>query len=100
MSKIKTPRKGAELKRGDTVKSKTVISEIEKSMPVKLRSCRYCRGEPELTVREDVNYKGDKGYIAKVRCKSCGISVEAFAEDKRTASVMVRSYYQRGIFDA
>ena len=82
------------------MKSKTVISEIEKSLPVKLRPCRYCRGEPELTVREDVNYKGDKGFIAKVKCKSCGISVEAFAEDKRTASVMVRSYYQRGIFDA
>ena len=82
------------------MKSKAVIGEIEKTLPEKLRPCRYCRGEPELTVREDVNYKGDKGYIAKVRCKSCGISVEAFAEDKRTASVMVRSYYQRGIFDA
>lgn len=88
------------MKRGDTVKSKAVISEIEKSLPVKLRPCRYCRGEPELTVREDVNYKGDKGFIAKVKCKSCGISVETFAADKHTASVMVRSYYQRGVFDA
>ena len=82
------------------MKSKAVIGEIEKTLPEKLRPCRYCRGEPELTVREDVNYKGDKGFIAKVRCTGCGISVEAFAEDKRTASVMVRSYYQRGIFDA
>ena len=40
------------------MKSKAVISEIEKSLPVKLRPCRYCRGEPELTVREDVNYRG------------------------------------------
>lgn len=82
------------------MKSKAVISEIEKSLPVKLRPCRYCRGEPELTVREDVNYKGDSGYIAKVKCKSCGISVEAFAADKHSASVMARSYYQKGVFDA
>ena len=82
------------------MKSKAVIGEIEKSLPVKLRPCRYCRGEPELTVREDVNYRGDRGYIAKVKCKSCGISVETFSVDRHTASVMARSYYQRGIFDA
>lgn len=82
------------------MKSKAVIDEIEKNLPVKLRPCRYCRGEPELIIREDVNYRGSRGYIAKVKCKSCGISVEAFAANRHTASVMVRSYYHRGVFDA
>lgn len=81
------------------MKSKAVIDKIEKTLPVKLRPCRYCRGEPEEHIREDVNYRGDKGYFATVRCTSCGISVEAFAADKRSASVMARSYYQKGVLD-
>lgn len=81
------------------MKSKNVVDRIEKSLPIKLKPCRYCMGEPELIIREDVNYRGEKGYVAKVKCKSCGISVETFSTDKRTASVMVRSYYQKGIFD-
>lgn len=81
------------------MKSKAVIDKIEKTLPVKLRPCRYCRGEPREYIREDVNYRGEKGYFATVRCSSCGISVEAFAVDKRSASVMARSYYQKGVLD-
>lgn len=81
------------------MKSKAVIGKIEKTLPVKLRPCRYCRGEPKEHIREDVNYRGDKGYFATVRCTSCGISVEAFADDKHSASVMARSYWEKGICD-
>ena len=56
--KNKVAPEGRRIEKRDIMKSKAVISEIEKSLPVKLRPCRYCRGEPELTVREDVNYRG------------------------------------------
>lgn len=82
------------------VKSAKVIDEIEKTLPEKLRPCRYCGGEVEEHIREDRNSKGERGFVSKIKCAGCGRSVEYFALDRRSASVMARNYYQKGVYDA
>lgn len=82
------------------VKSAKVIDEIEKTLPEKLRPCRYCGGEAEEYIREDRNSKYEKGFVSKIKCAGCGRSVEYFALDRRSASVMARNYYQKGVYDA
>ena len=81
------------------MKSPEVIDKIEKALPEVLRNCRYCEGLPVLHVRKDRNSDGEKGYIATVRCKCCGVSVFAFGTDERSAKVMARHYWQKGIAD-
>lgn len=78
----------------DKVTSK--ISEENKE----LRKCRYCGGKARVYIRQDRNYKGEQGYIATVNCESnCG-SVFAFGKDEKSADVMARNYWNRGILDA
>lgn len=81
------------------MKSAKVIDMIEKTLPDKLRPCRYCGGEAEEHIREDRNSKGERGFVSKIKCTVCGRSVEYFAPDRRSASVMARHYYLRGIYD-
>ena len=82
------------------MKSKRVIDEIEKALPEKLRRCRYCKEQPREYVRQDVNFRGDRGYAATVKCTGCGASVFAFGFDIRSALVMAKSYWEKGVFDA
>lgn len=82
------------------MKSTKVIDEIEKTLPEKLRPCRYCGGEAKEHIREDLNSRGEKGFVSKIKCTVCGRSVEYFALDRRSASVMARNYYQKGVYDA
>ena len=96
----KPPHRGSESKCGGAcVKSAKVIDEIEKALPEKLRPCRYCGGEAKEYIREDRNSKYEKGFVSKIKCAGCGRSVEYFALDRRSASVMARHYYGRGIYD-
>ena len=82
------------------MKTEQVINQVEKELPDKLRLCRYCGGTPEVYVKEDFNYLGKRGYMGKVVCKRCKVSVFAFEATERGASVMTRSYWQRGIIDS
>lgn len=79
------------------MKSEKVINEIEKTLPQKLRICRYCGQEAREYVRADRNFIGDKGFIATVKCTGCGASVSAFGKDIRSALVMAKSYWCKGI---
>lgn len=54
------------------MKTPEVIDKIEKSLPQKLRICRYCGQEAREYVRADRNFIGDKGFIATVKCTGCG----------------------------
>lgn len=82
------------------MKSAAVIDRIETTLPAKLRRCRYCREEPREYVRQDVNFRGEKGFVATVKCTGCGASVFAFGKDIRSALVMARSYWEKGVLDA
>lgn len=82
------------------MKSEKVINEIEKTLPQKLRVCRYCGAEAKVRVSTGRNFNGDMGFVGTVKCTGCYISVSAFGEDARSASVMARSYWERGIYEA
>ena len=82
------------------MKTPEVIDKIEKSLPQKLRICRYCGQEAWEYVRADRNFIGDKGFIATVKCTGCGASVFAFGSDIRSALIMARSYWEKGVCDA
>lgn len=82
------------------MKSPEVIDKIEKSLPEKLRPCRYCGSEAREYVRDGRNFRGDEGFVATVRCKGCNTSVMAFGQSERSALVMAKSYWCRGICDA
>ena len=81
------------------MKSPDVIDEIEKKLPPEMRRCRYCGGTAREYAYPDRNYKGDYGFVGKVRCTECGGSVEAFGYDIRSALVIAKSYWCRGICD-
>lgn len=80
------------------MKTDRVIDENEKELET-LRKCRYCGSEAMVYIRVDRNYKGEKSFIATVKCKGCYASVFAFGKDERSADVMARSYWNRGILD-
>lgn len=82
------------------MKTPEAIDKIEKSLPQKLRICRYCGQEAREYVRADRNFIGDKGFIATVKCTGCGASVFAFGKDIRSALVMAKSYWEKGVCDA
>lgn len=82
------------------MKTPEVIDKIEKSLPEKFRLCRYCGSEAREFVRADRNFRGDEGFIATVKCTGCGVSVFAFGPDIRSALVMAKSYWEKGIYDA
>lgn len=81
------------------MKSPAVIDEIEKTLPKQPRRCHYCGQEAREYVRADSNFSGDKGFVATIRCTGCGISVFAFGLDIRSALVMAKSYWERGVCD-
>lgn len=81
------------------MKSPEVIDKIEKTLPQTLRKCRYCGESAKEYVRADRNYEGTMGFIAMVRCSGCMASVFAFGLDERSALVMAKSYWERGICD-
>ena len=81
------------------MKSKKVINEIEKTLPQKLRACRYCGADPQVRVSTGRSFNGDMGFVGTVKCTGCYISVSAFEESARGASVMASSYWERGIYD-
>ena len=58
-----------------------------------------CGGKAKEYAFPDRNFKGEQGYIGKVRCTECGKSVETFGHDIREALVMAKSYWCRGIYD-
>ena len=90
------------------MKSPEVIDKIEKTLPKQPRRCHYCGHEPREYVRadvnfdgaRDVNFDGARGFVATVRCTGCGISVFAFGSDIRSALIMARSYWEKGVCDA
>lgn len=82
------------------MKSAEIIDRIEKTLPQKLRRCRYCGENAREYVRADRNFRGEEGFICTVRCPDCGSSVFAFGYDERAARIMARSYWERGICDA
>lgn len=81
------------------MKGPDVIDEIEKKLPKEMHPCRYCGGKAKEYAFPDRNFKGEQGYIGKVRCTECGKSVETFGHDIREALVMAKSYWCRGIYD-
>lgn len=81
------------------MKTDRVISKIEEENKG-LRKCRYCGGEAKVYIRQDRNFKGDKGYVATVRCDSNCASVFAFGKDEKSADIMARNYWNRGVLDA
>lgn len=81
------------------MKSPAVIDAIEKKLPSELRRCRYCGGKAKEYAFADRNYRGERCFVGKVRCNECGVSVEAFGYDIRSALVMAKSYWCRGIYD-
>lgn len=83
------------------MKSMITVDRIEAELPEKPRACRYCSGEPALYLRADKNFSGTRQwYTATMRCQECGASVMAFGIDRRSAAVMCRSYWERGVLDA
>ena len=82
------------------MKSAAVIDRIEQTLPQKLRACRYCKQDAREYVRQDVNFKGEQGFIATVKCTGCGASVFAFGLDIHSALVMAKSYWEKGVLDA
>ena len=82
------------------MKDPKVIDKIERELPEKPRTCRYCCGTPALYLRADKNFNGTKqGFMATMRCSGCGAAVMAFGIDRRSAAVMCRSYWERGVLD-
>ena len=81
------------------MKSPEVIDRIEKTLPETLRKCRYCGERPEVYSRGDRNYDGAEGFVSTVRCSGCGACVFAFGLDRRSAEIMSRCYWERGICD-
>ena len=82
------------------MKSAAVIDKIEGTLPEKSRACRYCGGKAALYLRADKNFNGTKnGFVATMRCQGCGAAVMAFGIDRRSAAVMCRSYWERGVLD-
>lgn len=81
------------------MKSPEVINKIEKTLPKQPRRCHYCGHDPREYVRADVNFDGANGFVATVRCTGCGISVFAFGPDIRSALIMARSYWEKGVCD-
>lgn len=82
------------------MKTARVIDEIEKELPETLRRCRYCGGVPEIYVRADRNFRGEEGVVGTIKCTGCFVSVSSFERDERSAIVMAKSWWQRGILDA
>lgn len=73
--------------------------QIEKTLPQTLKKCRYCESDAQVYVKQETNHAGVHGYMGIVKCKGCRNSVFAFELTERGASVMARSYWQKGIFD-
>lgn len=89
-----------EKRRDIKMKSPEVIDKIEKTLPKQPRRCHYCGHEPREYVRADVNFDGASGFVATMRCTGCGISVFAFGSDIRSALIMAKSYWEKGVCDA
>ena len=90
---------GCREEKRDNVKSPEVIDKIEKSLPEKLRHCRYCGGQAREYVNGGRSFKGDEGFVGTVKCTDCGTSVTAFGRDVREALVMAKWYWCRGIYE-
>ena len=88
------------MERVRNMKNSEDIDRIEKSLPETLRKCRYCGERPDVYIRADRNYAGTKGFISTVRCPGCYVSVFAFGLDRRSAEIMSKCYWEKGVLDA
>ena len=80
------------------MKSEKVIDKVEKEVK-ELKNRFYCEGEAIQGTIPGRNYVGVPGFVSTVYCKGCHRMVSAFGESARAASVMARSYWNRGIND-
>ena len=87
-----------------TINNRETCEQCQLDNPIDPESVTWCKdrifpNDVEY-VRADVNFDGASGFVATVRCTGCGISVFAFGSDIRSALIMARSYWEKGVCDA
>lgn len=62
----------------------------------KLRKCHYCGGEPVQSTFRDINWIGEQGYKAIIRCNGCHSRVEMWGLSHNDAVEKAVKYWNGG----
>lgn len=64
-----------------------------------LRKCHYCGGEPVRSTFRDLNWIGEQGFKAIIRCNECHNRVEMWKKTYEEADKIAVYYWNGGVIN-
>lgn len=74
-----------------TTENDTIVNNMET-----IKNCHYCNSKAKLSVHEGLNFIGEKGYLATIRCTQCHNEIERFSKEQDIAIKKVINNWNYG----